>query len=72
MEAMKFQMFDAQRLHSELVTMQENGQKLRDLGIEFDENQFNKQMQDMEMAMNDQVDRSIQQALQGFNSQMML
>jgi hypothetical protein len=52
--------------------MQENGQKLRDLGIEFDENQFNKQMQDMEMAMNDQVDRSIQQALQGFNSQMML
>lgn len=72
MEAMKFQMFDAQRLHSELVTMQENGQKLRDLGIEFDENQFNKQMQDMEMAMNDQVDRSIQQALQGFNAQMML
>lgn len=72
MEAMKFQMFDAQRLHSELVTMQENGQKLRDLGVEFDENQFNKQMQDMEYQMNDQVDKVVQQALQGFNSQMML
>lgn len=72
MEAMKFQMFDAQRLHSELITMQENGQKLRDLGIEFDENQFNKQMQDMEYQMNDQVDKVVQQALQGFNSQMML
>jgi len=72
MESMKFMLFDAQRKHDELVKMEANGQKLRDLGIQFDANEFQKTIDNLNQQLNDNVDKTIQQALSNFNSEMML
>lgn len=69
---MKFMLFDAQRKHDELVKMEANGQKLRDLGIQFDANEFQKTIDNLNQQLNDNVDKTIQQALSNFNSEMML